>query len=442
MKVVILVVVTLFLYSTSDAIQRKPTNHPEPSRTARPSPAPRSRIEQSLTLKSPPVILSAHDMRIIFLEQVPIDKQQQIAADPLERKKFVSDIKKLLALARIAEEGNYAERVDLIWLLSFQVDRALNDAYRKKNPDPKVPDRSINAYYASHPKAFDDFIRSSPIAQQALGTGQQAQGPGRIKLKKQFGEFKVIAERALRAGLDREDPTRLQIIVSRSQVLAGAYLTDLQKTTSERVTVAEVNEYYEDHLADFDEVRVRHILVSTQPDEEPADDAKAKKPVLSKEEARKKSQSLLDRVRKGEDFAKLAKENSDDPGSRDNGGGYDFFGRGKMVVEFEDTAFSLKPGEVSDVIETEFGFHIIKVEERRRAAPPATDQRVRQQITEKLTQEKLEALIAEIADRSPVVVPEDFDTTPKVITLPPSSTKNPEERSGTKASSSLPSWSR
>ena len=438
MKVVFLAVIFL-LFSTGDAIQRdnrRPTKNPKPSPGARRSPATKSKIEQSQILKSPPVRLSAHDMRIIFQELVSIEKQQQIAADPLERKKFVSEIKQLLALARIAEESNYAEQVRLIPLLSFEVDKALNDAYRKKNPDAQVPDRSIDAYYASHPKAFDDFIQINAFA------AKQAQGPGRIKLKKQFGEFKVIAERALRAGLDREDPTRLQIIVSRSQVLAGAYLTDLQKTTSERVTVAEVNEYYEDHLADFDEVRVRHILVSTQPDEEPADDAKAKKPVLSKEEARKKSQLLLDRVRKGEDFAKLAKENSDDPGSRDNGGGYDFFGRGKMVVEFEDAAFSLKPGEVSDVIETQFGFHIIKVEERRRAAPPATDQTVRQQITEKLTQEKLEALIAEIADRSPVVVPEDFDTTPKVIRLPPSSTKNPEERGGTKASSSLPSWSR
>ena len=72
---------------------------------------------------------------------------------------------------------------------------------------------------------------------------------------------------------------------------------------------------------------------------------------------------LLERARKGEDFAKLATENSDDPGSKDKGGEYDFFGRGKMVPEFDKAAFALKPGEISDIVQSKFGFHIIKLEE-------------------------------------------------------------------------------
>ena len=93
----------------------------------------------------------------------------------------------------------------------------------------------------------------------------------------------------------------------------------------------------------------------------------------------------------------------------------------------------LKPGEISEPVETEFGFHIIKLEERRTAASPATDEKVRQQIVEKLKQEKIEARIEEIAASSDVVVPEDFDTTPKAgqpqtsSAAPAGRTAKPEE---------------
>ena len=385
------------------------------------------------------VKLTAQDMQLIFQELLPPQQQQQIASNPEERKKLVADIRKLLAVAQVAEQEGFAEQAELKGQLSFQVDRALNDAYKKKHPDAKVSDEEINAYYVSHPKEFDDFLQSNPRA------AQQAQGPQKDELKKQLGEFKVLAERARNDGLERDSLTRLQILLSRSQALAGAYLGDLQKNADKLVGDADVVKYYEEHPADFDEIRVRHILISTQPKPEAeaesdagAKDAKDKKPAskpktLTKEEARKKTQELLDRARKGEDFAKLANENTDDPGSKGKGGEYDFFGHGKMVPEFEKAAFALKPGEISDLVETEFGFHIIKLEERRTAASPATDEKVKQQIVEKLKQEKIEARIEEIAASSDVVVPEDFDTTPKAgqpqtsSAAPAGRTARPEE---------------
>lgn len=375
--------------------------------------------------------LTARDMQIIFQELVPPQQQQQIASDPEEKKKLVSEIKKLLAVAQVAEQENYAERGELKTQLSFQLDRALNDAYRKKNPEVKVPEEEINAYYASHPKDFDDFLQGNPRA------AQQAQGAQRDELKKQLGEFKVVAQRARNEGLDREDVTRLQILLSRSQALAGAYLGDLQKNADQLVADADIEQYYRDHPSEFDEIRVRHILISTQPvpETEAEGDAKdAKKPAtkpktLTRDEALKKTQALLERARKGEDFARLATENSDDPGSKDKGGEYDFFGPGKMVPEFDKAAFALKPGEISEPVETQFGFHIIKLEERRTAAPPDSDQKVRQQILDKLKQEKIEAKIEDITASSDVVVPEDFDTTPKVE-QPETSSAAPVSRAG------------
>jgi peptidyl-prolyl cis-trans isomerase C len=361
--------------------------------------------------------LTTHDMEVIFQEMLTPQKQQQIASDPEEKKKFVSEIKKLLAVAQVAEQEGYAQHQDLQPQLSFQQDIALNNSYRKKNPDAKVSDEEINAYNAAHPKEFEDFLQANPRFQQP------AQGPQRDELKKQFAEFKVIAERARKEGMDRNDVTRLQALLDRSQTLAGAYLSELQKNADKLVTDADIEQYFKDHPSDFDEVRVRHILISTQPkdqgdeEEEAKDKKSAEKPkALTKEEARKKAQALLERARKGEDFAKLARENSDDPGSKDKGGEYDFFGRGKMVPEFEKAAFALKPGEISDLVETQYGFHIIKLEERRTASAPDADPKVRQQIVDKLKQDKLEARIDEIAASSSVVVPEDFDTTPKTAT--------------------------
>jgi len=189
------------------------------------------------------------------------------------------------------------------------------------------------------------------------------------------------------------------------------------------VSDGDVEQYFSDHTSEFDEVRVRHILISTQPkpageeesegakDKDKKDKKEAPKPP-TKEEAKKKALAVLERVRKGEDFAKLAKEVSDDPGSKEKGGEYDFFAKGAMVPEFEEAAFKLKPGEVSEPVETPYGFHIIKLEDRR-SASSASDPKVRQQITDKLKQEKLDARIEEITAASTVEVAEDFDTTPK-----------------------------
>jgi parvulin-like peptidyl-prolyl isomerase len=371
---------------------------------------------QSCTSGPKTVKLSQHDMELVFQEMLPPSKQQEISTNPEEKKKLVADLKKLLALAQVAEQEGYLQRPEVASQVAFQSDMALYRAYRKNNPDVKLSDDEINAYHTAHPKDFDEFVQGNPRLQQ------QAQGAQRDEIKKQYGEFKLLAERARKEKIDQEDLTRLQVLFDRSQALAGAYMNELQKNSDKLVTDGDIEQYFNDHPSDFDEVRVRHILISTEPkaagDEEGdkgKDKDKDKKDAprpLTKEEAKQKAQAILDRVRKGEDFAKLARENSDDPGSKEKGGEYDFFGKGRMVPEFEETAFKLNPGQISDLVETQFGFHIIQLEERR-SATSASDPKVRQQITEKLKQEKLEARIEEITAASTVEVAENFDTTPK-----------------------------
>ncbi|HPQ71960.1 MAG TPA: peptidylprolyl isomerase [bacterium] len=130
------------------------------------------------------------------------------------------------------------------------------------------------------------------------------------------------------------------------------YLGDVE------ISEAEIDEYYNKNIERFsheEEVKASHILIKVEPTASPEE----------KDAARAKTEDLLKQLQGGADFATLAKVNSDDPGSKNNGGDLGWFGRGKMVPAFDDTAFSLQPGELSGVVETNFGFHIIKVEDQR-----------------------------------------------------------------------------
>jgi peptidyl-prolyl cis-trans isomerase D len=116
-----------------------------------------------------------------------------------------------------------------------------------------------------------------------------------------------------------------------------------------------IEKFYKDNASRYDKkkrVHARHILAMVAPDAKPADDAAAKK----------KIEAAAERVKKGEDFAKVASEVSEEPGAKDRGGDLGFFEPGQMAKPFEDAAFKLKAGEVSAPVKTQFGWHLIKVE--------------------------------------------------------------------------------
>ncbi len=132
-----------------------------------------------------------------------------------------------------------------------------------------------------------------------------------------------------------------------------------------KVSDADIKKFYDDHPADFEmpeQVRAAHVLISTLDK-----DTQQPIPPAKKAEKEKLAKDIKARADKGEDFAKLAKEFSDDPGSKDKGGEYTF-PRGQMVPEFEAAAFSMKPGQVSDLVETHYGYHIIKTLEKMPAS--------------------------------------------------------------------------
>lgn len=185
------------------------------------------------------------------------------------------------------------------------------------------------------------------------------------KKAKELSEERV-AELTTRAGSQEAVDRQLKMVgLSMEEFKTKLQEETLAETVLERelnpeVTDAEVKKFYEENPARFEQpemVRASHILLMTK--DEAGNDLSAEK----KEEKRKKIEELLKKARAGEDFAKLAKEHSEDPGSKDKGGEYTF-PRGQMVPEFEKAAFSLKTNEVSDVVTTQYGYHIIKLHEK------------------------------------------------------------------------------
>lgn len=127
-----------------------------------------------------------------------------------------------------------------------------------------------------------------------------------------------------------------------------------------QITDAEVQAYYNQHQDEYkvqDQVKVRHILIAVPQGADAKTDAAAKA----------KADDLLKQIKSGGNFAELAKKNSDDPGSKDQGGELGWLDRGKTVPEFDKTAFSLAPGQTSGVIKTQFGYHILQVEDKKTA---------------------------------------------------------------------------
>lgn len=169
------------------------------------------------------------------------------------------------------------------------------------------------------------------------------------------------------------------------QVRAAYVLIDPQASMSQaQVTDEQLAHYYDAHREDFRreaQVHARHILFRLSPQ------------ASSEEETRIRAQAeeVLLRVQAGEDFTTLASTFSDDPGPAQQGGDLGFFKRGAMVKAFEDAAFALQPGEVSGPVRTDFGYHLIKLEEVQEAGytPLAS---VQEQLRERLTREEAQRL--------------------------------------------------
>lgn len=199
----------------------------------------------------------------------------------------------------------------------------------------------------------------------------------------------------------------------------------IRREVQVNVTDDDVRKFYEENPAQFEEperLRASHLLLRTV-------DATTREPLPEevRQAKRKQIEELLQRARSGEDFAALVRQYSEDPGSKDRGGEY-VFARGQMVPEFEVAAWSLQPGQISDVVTTQFGYHIIKLLERlpaRRVPFDEVKEQIRDYLTTQAIQKALPDYVRKIrAQENVEVLVEDLKPVEQAD-LPPSSTNSP-----------------
>ena len=190
----------------------------------------------------------------------------------------------------------------------------------------------------------------------------------------------VFMQEAQKQGLDGSDDFRAQMEIARQQLLINGLMTDFQKKNP--VTDADIKAEYDKFAAanGGKEYRARHILVEKESD----------------------ATKLIADLKKGAKFEDLAKKNSKDPGSGANGGDLDWAAAGSYVKEFSDAMIALGKGKVTDKpVKSQFGFHIIRVDDVREAQLPPIEQ-VKPQITQQLQQQKLQAFQKGLRDKAKV----------------------------------------
>lgn len=161
------------------------------------------------------------------------------------------------------------------------------------------------------------------------------------------------------------------------RALRDAYF---DKSVKGAVTEAEAKKLYDSQVAAAkpqEEARARHILVDNE----------------------LKAKEIFEKIAHGEDFARMAREHSKDPGSKEDGGDLGYFSRGQMVPQFEEAAFKLKNGEMSQPIQSQFGWHIIKLEDKRQRGAPPFDT-IKERIMASLVHKKAQELVQTLRDKA------------------------------------------
>jgi peptidyl-prolyl cis-trans isomerase C len=154
-----------------------------------------------------------------------------------------------------------------------------------------------------------------------------------------------------------------RVAFSRNKALMETMLQDASKGATTEANLRKVYEDATKQMGSEQEVHARHILFRVA---NPTDDAASKA-------AEAKVKAVIDRVKKGEDFSKVANELTEDPSGKANGGDLGYFTKEQMVPEFSEVAFKLDKGQVSDPVKTQFGWHVLKVEDKRQRQAPAFD---------------------------------------------------------------------
>lgn len=228
---------------------------------------------------------------------------------------------------------------------------------------------------------FESALKTLPAEYQ-----QFAQGPGKRQFADDYLRMKMLASEGLKSGLDKDPDVVRQLGLMRENLIANAQLSKLEKGIT--VSDEDLKKAYDAKKNEYEQVKARHILIAFKGS--PA--AQAGKKELTEDEAKAKAEDLRKQLVGGANFDELAKKESDDVGSGSRGGDLGAFGHGQMVPEFEKAAFDAKVGEVTPVIRTQYGYHIIKVDSHESTPFAEVKASLEQAERQKLLQAKLDEM--------------------------------------------------
>jgi len=262
-------------------------------------------------------------------------QKQQIAQSEQLRKQVIDNFKRVFALAQAAEEEGIHKSDKFEKGMEITTERVLATKYLERNPEVIVSKEEWEAYCASHKDQFDAHLKFiNENSKQPISDDQKE------KERALWGQTKIRSDKARQAGLDKDPVIKVLMKFVRANVLAGFYTRSLEE--KHKITDDEKKKYLAEH---------------------PGADADKQK---------EKAQGLLERVKKGENFEKIASEFSDDTGSKANGGDVGWFGKGRMDPAFEAAAFALQKGQTTnELVKSRYGYHIIRVDDRRKGPPKA-----------------------------------------------------------------------
>lgn len=380
---------------------------------------------QSKYNKQKDVITSLSKQEVeLLIKDFPPAQLKQFADSKERRQEILQQLKELLALAAEANAMGLAKTPEMKSQLDLQKSIALTQAYMKKaGADGEIKKEEVDAYLKKPgvEGKFNSFVKemqtSGQIPQGEMQEAQMAQ------LKEQWAKVFIGEEKAIKAGLDKDPQVKLQVAIQQALTLARKYNEETAEKNKDRfvATDAEIEKWLSEH------------------------------PELDTKTKRAKAEDILKRARAGEDFAKLANENTDDPGNKDpqtgeQKGGFYEFGRGAMDKNFEAASFALKPGEISELVETPYGYHIIKLEgkEMKKNAEGKEEEQVKvrhilistmvkddsnpmgrelplkEKAKQEIEKDKREVFINDIAAKHHISLPADFDViVPEMPQQPP-----------------------
>ncbi len=228
---------------------------------------------------------------------------------------------------------------------------------------------------------FEELLAALPEHVRATAATQR----GKRQLAEQLSEVIAIAQEARKRKLDQSPAVQQMIALQTDQVLAGVLAR--QVSNEKKPDEAAMHAYFDQHKSEFENVKASHILIRFKGSSAPARPGQKD---LTDEEALAKAQDIRKKLMDGADFAATAKAESDDVGSGSKGGSLGTFGHGQMVPPFEKAAFALPLNQISEPVKSQFGYHVIKVEERTSKTFEQAKPDLEKQLGPQLTREALD----------------------------------------------------